>query len=262
MWTCKKCNEEIEDSFDSCWNCASDDLKKDVDVNYTPLSSPKKNKLFKYIKIYVLSCFVVLAVIAYFFDKSTNEEELIRENQDKQWVTTEEKLKENFYLEFEGYELVTDEILMTGYTGKGSYTYKDATIKYEYVGEFKNGVIEGIGTAIIKKESDNIYKDFDIMYYSGEWYGAQFHGEGTLTSDDGTVFKGKFKSGFAHGRGEETTKRGYRTSGIWEYGKFIKSLKSYEMTDEELQDIAREALQETIRKNTDSIFKKQFKTID
>jgi len=24
MWTCKKCNEEIEDSFDTCWNCFDD----------------------------------------------------------------------------------------------------------------------------------------------------------------------------------------------------------------------------------------------
>ena len=262
MWTCKKCNEEIEDSFDSCWNCASDDLKKDVDANYTPLSSPKKNKLFKYIKIYVLSCFVVLAVIAYFFDKSTNEEELIRENQDKQWVKEEQELKENFYLDFQEYELVTDEILMTGYSGKASYIYKDETSKAEYVGEFKNGVIEGNGTSIYSKVSDKIYKDFDVIYYSGEWKGGQFHGKGTLTSDDGTIFKGKFKNGFANGRGVETTKRGYKTSGIWENGEFIKSLESYEMTDEELQDITRKALQETIRKNTDSIFKKQFKTID
>ena len=22
MWTCKKCNEKIEDNFDECWNCA------------------------------------------------------------------------------------------------------------------------------------------------------------------------------------------------------------------------------------------------
>ena len=23
MWTCKKCNEEIDDNFDSCWNCTN-----------------------------------------------------------------------------------------------------------------------------------------------------------------------------------------------------------------------------------------------
>ena len=23
MWICKKCNEEIEDSFDACWNCTT-----------------------------------------------------------------------------------------------------------------------------------------------------------------------------------------------------------------------------------------------
>ena len=246
MWTCKKCNEEIEDSFDSCWNCSSDDLNKDLSIYQTPLSSPKKNKLFKNIKIYLISCFVVMAVIAYFFDKSTNETKLIQENQKNEWVKKELELKENFYLEFKDNELVTDEILMTGYTGKASYIYKDETSKAEYVGEFKNGVIEGNGTSIYSKVSDKIYKDFDVVYYSGEWKGGQFYGEGTLTSDDGTIFKGEFKNGFANGRGVETTKSGHRTVGIWEDGKFIKEDKfGTSMTDEELLHMTIDVVSET-----------------
>ena len=42
MWNCKKCNEEIEDSFDVCWNCSSDDISEDILNTPTPLSSPKK----------------------------------------------------------------------------------------------------------------------------------------------------------------------------------------------------------------------------
>ena len=34
MWTCKKCNEEIEDVFDACWKCSTDEV-----------ISAKKNKL-------------------------------------------------------------------------------------------------------------------------------------------------------------------------------------------------------------------------
>jgi len=39
MWICKKCNEEIEDNFDSCWNCTKesdvpiDESSKKPDLN-------------------------------------------------------------------------------------------------------------------------------------------------------------------------------------------------------------------------------------
>lgn len=33
MWTCKKCNEEIEDGFDSCWKCYDDsEFFKEIDI--------------------------------------------------------------------------------------------------------------------------------------------------------------------------------------------------------------------------------------
>jgi cell division protein FtsW (lipid II flippase) len=28
MWRCPKCNENIEDQFDSCWNCTSTELRE------------------------------------------------------------------------------------------------------------------------------------------------------------------------------------------------------------------------------------------
>ncbi|MBT7815831.1 MAG: hypothetical protein HN566_03720 [Polaribacter sp.] len=32
MWICEKCNEEIEDNFDSCWNCIKEsDVKEEID---------------------------------------------------------------------------------------------------------------------------------------------------------------------------------------------------------------------------------------
>ena len=41
MWTCKKCGEQIDDQFDSCWKCST---KKDVllaTVENTPPATPK-----------------------------------------------------------------------------------------------------------------------------------------------------------------------------------------------------------------------------
>jgi hypothetical protein len=44
MWKCKKCGEENEDSFDSCWNCSTDhdgNQSKDADE----FKSPKEDNL-------------------------------------------------------------------------------------------------------------------------------------------------------------------------------------------------------------------------
>ena len=41
MWTCKKCNEKIEDNFDECWNCFRDDnpLEGNTDKSTSKKSS-------------------------------------------------------------------------------------------------------------------------------------------------------------------------------------------------------------------------------
>ena len=49
MWTCKKCNEKIEDNFDECWNCFSDDnpleinTDKSIDSIKTSTGATKSN---------------------------------------------------------------------------------------------------------------------------------------------------------------------------------------------------------------------------
>lgn len=35
MWTCKKCNEENEDSFEICWNCGHDSGIKQTDKQFS-----------------------------------------------------------------------------------------------------------------------------------------------------------------------------------------------------------------------------------
>ncbi len=38
MWKCKKCNEEVDDNFDVCWNCGSD--KKGSDISFIDKGEP------------------------------------------------------------------------------------------------------------------------------------------------------------------------------------------------------------------------------
>jgi hypothetical protein len=35
MWTCKKCNEEIEDVFDACWKCSTDEVISAKKTNWS-----------------------------------------------------------------------------------------------------------------------------------------------------------------------------------------------------------------------------------
>ncbi|MDA3862045.1 MAG: hypothetical protein PF445_12560 [Melioribacteraceae bacterium] len=52
MWKCKKCNEEIEDSFDSCWKCGTEhsgvssnnpqELKGKKDKTTKDIQAPEK----------------------------------------------------------------------------------------------------------------------------------------------------------------------------------------------------------------------------
>jgi hypothetical protein len=42
MWICKKCNEEIEDNFDSCWNCT-----KESDIVEEYVKPPGLNDLLE-----------------------------------------------------------------------------------------------------------------------------------------------------------------------------------------------------------------------
>ena len=50
MWVCKKCNEKIDDNFDSCWNCTEEfDSKELPDV--TSLLEDVFKKEDRYLKL-------------------------------------------------------------------------------------------------------------------------------------------------------------------------------------------------------------------
>ncbi len=55
MWTCQKCNEQIEDQFDSCWNCAGEA------AGITPQQHPPL-KLINYIFASIASCLMPVLV--------------------------------------------------------------------------------------------------------------------------------------------------------------------------------------------------------
>jgi hypothetical protein len=50
MWKCKKCGEEIDDSYDSCWRCAAEELpeeQKDLVKDPSEETQTDKNKRIK-----------------------------------------------------------------------------------------------------------------------------------------------------------------------------------------------------------------------
>lgn len=42
MWICKKCNEEIEDTFDTCWNCSESSEWKEETPDYVSTDSRRR----------------------------------------------------------------------------------------------------------------------------------------------------------------------------------------------------------------------------
>jgi len=47
MWICKTCNKEIEDDFDSCWNCAGNRLVENLDRLREKLEPIRYNDLWE-----------------------------------------------------------------------------------------------------------------------------------------------------------------------------------------------------------------------
>ena len=168
--------------------------------------------------------FIVLLVIAYFIDESTRENKTLNEERDAQWEKEFEILKENFFIEFEKYDLISEEILMSGYTGKGSYIFSNNKLlnmtNAKYVGEFKNGVIEGNGYCLFTKPSySTVGENYDTFHYSGQWKEGLFDGEGTMMSDLNPFafkFNGTYKNGYRFGYGKSTNLYGRTQIGIFE----------------------------------------------
>jgi len=44
MWKCKKCGEELEDSFDSCWKCNTPDDGSSPRLTSSPISTTKTSR--------------------------------------------------------------------------------------------------------------------------------------------------------------------------------------------------------------------------
>ena len=66
MWTCEKCDEEMEDTFDACWKCSSNKLTSEKE-EATELTSEKKtnwsvNKKYYYATVLgvTILCYLVL----------------------------------------------------------------------------------------------------------------------------------------------------------------------------------------------------------
>ena len=64
MWTCSKCNAEIEDTFDSCWRCVDASLSKPQapdDIGRRPGSRPDEETPLEFIEaVRARSCYSVL----------------------------------------------------------------------------------------------------------------------------------------------------------------------------------------------------------
>jgi hypothetical protein len=56
---------------------------------------------------------------------------------------------------------------------------------YEYIGEYRNGVQDGIGTETLPNGD----------HYNGDWRLGKYHGEGVLNKADGTRYEGIWKNG-------------------------------------------------------------------
>jgi len=66
MWICEKCNEEIEDNFDSCWNCADAKMIEKVDgskLEFLYLLS--KKRILSYFLIFLWSFGTILIYVWY-----------------------------------------------------------------------------------------------------------------------------------------------------------------------------------------------------
>lgn len=88
--------------------------------------------------------------------------------------------------------------------GKGKMTWPEGT----YVGQFKNGVMQGIGVMQYK----------DGKKYTGAFKAGKFNGRGKLQWATGDEYEGQFVDGQMHGKGVMKWKKGDRYEGEWKNG--------------------------------------------
>ena len=111
----------------------------------------------------------------------------------------------------------------------GTLTYKGS----KYVGEWKDGIWHGQGTATLasgskyvgdwkdgKTHGQGTYTFANGDKYVGEWKDDKRHGQGTYTWADGSKYVGGWKDGKFHGPGIKTHADGRVEEGIWENSEF------------------------------------------
>lgn len=81
----------------------------------------------------------------------------------------------------------------------------------KYVGEFKDGLPNGQGTATYPTGAK----------YVGEYKGGRKSGQGTYTWPDGKKYVGEFKDGDRHGQGTMTLPDGTIQKGLWKDDVFV-----------------------------------------
>lgn len=100
--------------------------------------------------------------------------------------------------------------------GKGKRTFADGS---EYEGDWKQGVMEGIGTMKFGMSCPSL----DL--YTGEWRSNKFHGTGRLlyqyfhAPNVPAEYSGEFKFGKMDGKGRRTAPRGESYEGNWKEDK-------------------------------------------
>lgn len=77
MWTCKKCNEELEDEFDECWNCtelsAEDIIKEEQKIRKQEVKQEVKQGIKKFSNkiISLILAFISVFVVAFIIFSAT-----------------------------------------------------------------------------------------------------------------------------------------------------------------------------------------------
>ena len=110
---------------------------------------------------------------------------------------------------------ITDEkyqkAIATDHTKDGKGTYIED--RFEYNGEFKEGVFNGQGTLT--------WAHGDM--YVGEFKNGTYYGQGTYTWANGDKYVGEWKDNKQNGQGTMTHSDGKIEKGIWENAKLIKT---------------------------------------
>ena len=105
------------------------------------------------------------------------------------------------------------------FEGEGTlYNPNDSRSRPIYQGQWRGGARNGMGHYIYPDQSE----------YDGGWLDNMKHGEGTLSSSEGT-YKGQWRNGKRHGRGTMSLKNnGVRLMGEWENDSFVGGKVTYE----------------------------------